>query len=377
MSMLRKITNKEFVDRAKEVHGGKYDYSKVEYKKMHDKVCIICPEHGEFWQTPHNHLKGQDCPKCANITRGDAFRDDRNEFIRMAKKVHGDKYDYSKVEYVNNRSKICIICPVHGEFWQRPYSHLQGFGCKKCNGNVYDTTTFVNRAKEVHGDKYDYSKVEYTHSKKKVCIICPKHGEFWQTPTVHLKGGNCPNCIKENKINDFLEQSKIIHNNKYDYSKVEYVDSTTKVCIICPKHGEFWQRPFSHINGNGCPMCKESLLEEEINSFFDKMSFIVERQKRFNWLGLQSLDFYLPEYNVAVECQGIQHFDIVKNWGGNKKLKRQKELDKNKKELCEEHGIKILYFTHEDYKLFLGELLIKSTNELLRKIKKYDKIKVL
>ena len=90
-----------------------------------------------------------------------------------------------------------------------------------------------------------------------------------------------------------------------------------------------------------------------------------------------SLDFYLPEYNVAVECQGIQHFDIVKNWGGNKKLKRQKELDKNKKELCEEHGIKILYFTHEDYKLFLGELLIKSTNELLRKIKKYDKIKVL
>ena len=141
---------------------------------------------------------------------------------------------------------------------------------------------FVDRAKEVHGDKYDYSKVEYTHSKKEVCIICPKHGEFWQTPTVHLKGGNCPNCIKENKINDFLEQSKIIHNNKYDYSKVEYVDSTTKVCIICPKHGEFWQRPFSHINGNGCPMCKESLLEEEINSFFDKMSFIVERQKRFN-----------------------------------------------------------------------------------------------
>ena len=295
----------------------------------------------------------------------------------MAKKVHGDKYDYSKVEYVNNRAKICIICPIHGEFWQRPYSHLQGFGCKKCNGNVYDTTTFVNRAKEVHGDKYDYSKVEYTHSKKEVCIICPKHGEFWQTPTVHLKGGNCPNCIKENKINDFLEQSKIIHNNKYDYSKVEYVDSTTKVCIICPKHGEFWQRPFSHINGNGCPMCKESLLEEEINSFFDKMSFIVERQKRFNWLGLQSLDFYLPEYNVAVECQGIQHFDIVKNWGGNKKLKHQKELDKNKKELCKEHNVKILYYTHEDYDSFLGEQLIKSTNELLEEIKKYDKIKVL
>lgn len=312
--MLRKITNEEFINRAKEVHGNTYDYSKVEYTKMHEKVCIICLKHGEFWQTPHNHLKGQKCPKCANVTRGDAFRDNKDEFIRKAKEVHGNKYDYSKVNYINNRTKVCIICPKHGEFWQVPYSHLKGFGCKLCNCEVYDTSSFIVKAKETYGNAFDYSKVKYEHSKEKVSIICPKHGEFYITP------------------NNFLR-------------------------------------------GHSCPICKQSKLEDEIRTFleFNKIKF--EGQRRFNWLGLKKLDFYLPELNISIECQGGQHFKSIEWFGGKEGFLEQQKSDKMKKILCEEHGIKILYFTHEDYKLFLGEQLIKSTNELLKKIKEYKKEK--
>lgn len=310
--MKKKITNQELIERFKKIHGNKYNYSRVDYISMHTKVCIICPIHGEFWQTPHNHLKGQNCPKCANIVRGNSFRDTQEEFIKRAKAVHGDKYDYSKVNYINNRTKVCIICPEHGEFWQIPYSHLQGFGCSLCNNIVCDTVSFVTKAREIYDNTYDYSKVNYVHSKEKVCIICPKHDEFYVTP------------------NNFLR-------------------------------------------GHSCPICKQSKLENEIRTFleFNKIKF--EAQRRFNWLGLKKLDFYLPELNISIECQGGQHFKSVGWFGGKEGFLEQKKSDKMKKILCEEHGIKILYFTHEDYKLFLGEQLIKSTNELLKKIKEYKK----
>ena len=309
---MKRLTNEKFVKKAKEVHGDKYDYSKVEYINRNTKVCIICPIHGEFWQTPDNHLKGQKCPLCANIIRGNTFRSHKDDFIKKAKEVHGDKYDYSKVNYINNRTKVCIICPKHGEFWQVPYSHLKGFGCKLCNGEVYDTNSFIAKAEEIYGGTYDYSKVEYKHSKEKVSIICPKHGEFYVTP------------------NNFLR-------------------------------------------GHSCPICKQSKLEDEIRTFleFNKIKF--EAQRRFNWLGLKKLDFYLPELNISIECQGGQHFKSVGWFGGKEGFLEQKKSDKMKKILCEEHGIKILYFTHENYQLFLGEQLIKSTNELLKKIKEYKK----
>ena len=311
---MKRLTNKEFIEKARKVHGDKYDYSKVEYINKNTKVCIICPIHGEFCQTPDNHFKGQNCPKCANVTRGDTFRDGKDEFIRRAREVHGDKYDYSKVDYINNRTKVCIICPIHGEFWQVPYSHLKGFGCKKCNEKVYDLSTFVNTAKEIHGDEYDYSKVIYKSRKEKVCIICPKHGEFWQ-------------------------------------------------------------RPNDHLNKKGCPICKQSKIENEMETFLMTNNFVFERQKRFNWLGLQSLDFYLSDYNIAIECQGGQHFKNVEWFGGKNAYKYRKQLDKNKKELCKEHNVKILYYTHEDYDSFLGEQLIKSTDKLLEEINRKKEYK--
>ena len=243
------MTKEEFIQKAKSVHGDKYDYSKVEYVSAHTKVCIICPKHGEFWQTPNSHLNGSGCPKCQGkkLTKDD--------FIQKAKAIHGDKYDYSKVEYINNNTPVCIICPEHGEFWQKPNLHLNGSGCPKCS--KMDTKTFITKAHEVHGNKYDYSKTEYKGCYEKVCIICPEHGEFWQKPNSHLSGNGCPKCanvyIPTNE--EFIQKARKIHGDKYDYSKVEYVNSYTDICIICPEHGEFWQKPSNHLTGYGCPQC--------------------------------------------------------------------------------------------------------------------------
>ena len=188
------------------------------------------------------------------------------EFIGRAKKIHGDRYDYSKSEYVSATKKLCIICPEHGEFWQTPQVHLRGSNCPKCalksisEKNTKSLNEFIDKARKVHNGKYDYSKVEYINNKTKVCIVCPEHGEFWQTPQVHLRGGNCPECEIERrklKIEEFVEKSNLVHNDKYDYSKVNYINSHTKVVVVCPKHGEFSVTPCNHLNGCGCPECKK------------------------------------------------------------------------------------------------------------------------
>lgn len=283
------------------------------------------------------------------------------DFIERAKKAHGDKYDYSKVEYINSQTKVCIICPVHGEFWQWPNDHIRGVGCRFCYGNEKMTTEeFIKRAKKVHGDKYDYSKVEYKgNNKSKVCIICPVHGEFWQRPNDHLSGYGCLYCgnniIKTTER--FIEESKKVHGNKYDYSKVEYNGARKKVCIICPEHGEFWQEPINHLHGASCPYCncgKKSKMETNIKNELEKNNINFEQQKTFDWLKYKKklyLDFYLLEYNIAIEVQGDQHFVPVKHFGGNEDFKLRKERDKVKKMLCEQHNIKLFYITKKNYSL--------------------------
>ena len=256
----RSSTTEYFIKKACEVHGDRYDYSKVDYTKAYNKVCIICPEHGEFWQTANVHLGGAKCPKCVG-----GVKFNTSDFINKAREVHGDRYDYSKVNYVNSVTKVCIICSEHGEFWQKPVGHLRGGNCPICSGSFKRTTEwFINKAREVHGDKYDYSKVEYIKAKEKVCIICPEHGEFWQEAFSHLSGAGCPKCVgRMMGTKEWIERAREIHGDKYDYSKVEYIDSTTKVCIICPEHGEFWQIPPSHLAGNGCKKCANEELSDK------------------------------------------------------------------------------------------------------------------
>ena len=258
---MAKLTTEEFIAKAKAVHGDKYDYSKVEYVDSTTKVCIGCKKHGDFWQKPNIHLQGKGCFKCGREKIATSSRKSLEQFLQDAKRIHGDRYNYSKVELVNYQTKVIIICPVHGEFTQSPTLHLQGSGCPKC-GNEREslrmtTEGFIQKAKQIHGDRYDYSKVEYVGNKAKVCIICRDHGEFWQEARMHLSGCGCPICAGRKKMRtyDFIKKARSVHGDRYDYSKAEYKGNTEKVCIICPEHGEFWQQASNHLKGAGCPKC--------------------------------------------------------------------------------------------------------------------------
>ena len=344
---MKKLTTEEWISKAKEVHGDKYDYSKSKYTNSRNKIKIICPIHGEFEQVAHDHLLGHGCYRCCKTTKFSL-----SDFIKQAIEIHGDKYDYSKVNYKSMREKVCIICHKHGEFWQLPSSHLNGCGCPKCSGIKLTTEEWISKAKEVHGDKYDYSKSKYTNSRDKVKIICPTHGEFEQTPSKHLQGQGCPKCAFENRVNkqflttsDFIKKAIEIHGDKYDYSKVNYKSMREKVCIICHKHGEFWQYPFDHINEHGCNKCGmiNSKSEEEIYNYLcekiGKDEIIMHDRTVLNG---KEIDIYLPKYKVGIEYNGLL-------WH-SEKYNKDKYYHLNKMKLCNDKGIKLIQVFEDEYK---------------------------
>lgn len=378
----KRLTTDAFISRAKEVHGNKYDYSQVEYVHSNQRVCIVCPVHGEFWQWPQTHLAGRGCDRCADTANGLKKRVPMETFLERANKVHGNKYDYSKVDYQGMDKKVLIICPEHGEFWQTPSHHLnRGDGCPVCRrvkaakSNTHSTEEFIKKAREAHGDKYDYSKTVYIKGSLPVTIICPKHGEFQQVARDHLKS-ECPVCGREKSdisrrrsLDEFIIKARKIHGNKYDYSKAEYITNRTPITIFCPKHGEFQQVPHEHLDGCGCPKCKDSSLERELIRLFDSKHLHYEYQKKFPWLGRQSLDFFVPDAGVAIECQGAQHYYVATGYmGGEKGFKVRQGLDKRKLALCKEHGVKLLYYDKSKYKEFLGEPIIKKKEQLLEMV---------
>lgn len=381
--MPKKISQEDFLKKLFEKYGNKYDFSKVNYLGNKTKVCIICPEHGEFWKRPDG-LFGENncgCQKCAIIKNAKKRTLSTEEFIKKAKKIHGSKYDYSKVNYENTKTSVCIICPEHGKFWQSPNTHLSGCGCPECfknrqkhfmkkryEPNNETTINFIEKAASVHKNKYDYSKTNYINSSKKVCIICPKHGEFWQTPNNHLSGHGCKKCSSEItaikntiKQSDFIEKAINVHGNRYDYSNVKYEKAKKKVAINCRLHGTFLQTPDSHLRGNGCPVCNRSHLENEVEKYLIEHKIKYETQKTFKWLKNKKempLDFYLTGKNIAIECQGEQHFKRYRWEKNDDRLLERKDLDLLKKELCEKNKIKIIYVNfNEDVASSLNEKL--------------------
>lgn len=231
------------------------------------------------------------------------------------------------------------------------------------------TNDFIIDARKIHGDKYDYSKVEYKNAYTPVCIICPKHGEFWQTPHTHLGKHGCKFCKIDNNVknitqtaaNKFVEQANIVHHGKYLYDKVEYINAHTKIKIICPKHGEFLQTPNKHLNGQGCPICGESSLEKHIRYFLEDNQIEFESQKRFENFKYYPFDFFIPSKNMVVECQGIQHFIDAANFFNNK-LEEQLIRDKKKYDFCRKHNIKIVYYTDKNFMKYRNILPIYDEN---------------
>ena len=201
--MPRKLTTEQFIEKARSVHGDKYTYDKAVYKQSNLPITITCQIHGDFEQCPKVHIyQKSGCQKCAETHRGEFHKDSLTDFINKASRVHKDKYNYEKVNYVNSTTKIVIICPEHGEFTQIPSEHISGKGCKKCgvhkrsNEQKYSNKEYIDLASKKHKNMYDYSKVNYTGAFKKVVIKCKIHGEFVQTAKSHLKGSGCPSCAE-------------------------------------------------------------------------------------------------------------------------------------------------------------------------------------
>jgi len=249
-----RLTTEQFIRKAKEVHGDKYDYKDLAYESRSKKVKIACPDHGVFFQKPGAHLYGQGCAHCAG--RGVISTAD---FIRHAKEVHGEKYGYEKSEYVNGSTPTCITCEMHGDFYSSPSNHIHGkTGCPDCSGKKKHTKAkWVSLARAIHGDKYDYSEVEYVNAKTKVKIKCPEHGYFLQTPNNHLVPQGCQLCAGNFCLTriQWIEKAKARHGERYDYSEVKYRRNKGKVKIICKDHGLFEQEAGAHSRGYGCPKC--------------------------------------------------------------------------------------------------------------------------
>lgn len=370
--MVKKLTKIEVINRANEIHGYKYIYDKMDYVNNKTKVCIVCPDHGEFWQTPHDHLSGRGCPRCAYYYKGQKRANTKELFLEKATEIHGNKYDYSKVVYVNNHTKVCIICPDHGEFWQSPANHLQGQGCPICGREERKkkrsktTLQFIKDAQQIHKNKFSYEKVEYINNLTKVCITCLEHGDFWQRPADHLNGCKCPECAKKEggekgrlTLEQFKEKATEIHKGKYNYDNVEYVNYDTKIKIICPSHGEFWQSPNAHLQGCGCPKCAYVLskAEDDINNFINNECSIKTITKDRSLLGKKlECDILVPSHELGIEFDGLR-------WH-SEQFNKNKNYHLHKTELAESKGYHLIHIFEDEW-LEYKKLVLNKIKHIL------------
>lgn len=389
----KKEFNKEiFIRDAKKIFPG-YNYSKIEsVDKKTQSVTIICPIHGEFKRNYNALVKEHNgCSKCRPRIKWNT-----EKIKEKVNEIHNGKYDVSKVEYTGYKHKFTLICPEHGEF-PLDIEHLQRRqGCPKCRyiksrqNNTRTIDFVINEARKVHGDKYDYSLItEYKNDRIKYQIICHEkdekgneHGIFRQTMNNHIKGKQgCPICGKISSaehrkltFEEIVERSKEAHPlENYIYHKESYNGVENKMVITCPIHGDFPQKVSNHIVlKQGCPECKKTALEKEVEIFLTNNNINYIYEYRTQWLGIQSLDYYLPDYNIAIECQGIQHFKPTNFDGKNdsvilqKNLEKVKKLDETKRKKCQKNHVKLLYYANYIYD-FPYEV-ITNKEELLSKI---------
>ena len=324
--MTKKKTTEIIIKEFKEKHGDKYDYSKVKYIDSKTHVNIICKKHGEFKQFPKVHMRADiGCQKCAQIVKTETQKlKTFNNLLQLAKKIHGDKYDYSQVVYGDSKTKIKIYCKKCEKYFYMTYSNhthkTRPQNCNLCNGNNSKKLTlkeFITRAIKVHGDKYDYSKIEkIINSEKKIKIYCKECQEyFFQKPCSHLKGAGCNIANKGVKKTqkEFIIQAIKVHEDKYDYSKVDYINCHIPVIIICTKHNkQFRQAPSSHLkNHNGCSKCSNNGFSNKQIQWLDFISILHNitiqhaiNNKEYKIKDIGKVDGYCKENNTIYEFHG-------------------------------------------------------------------------
>ena len=372
-----RITNEEFIRRAREIHWDKYEYDKVEYKNMKTKVLIYCKTCQKYFeQTPEHHLLQKNgCPYCQNknVTT--------EEFIRKARLVHGDAYDYSPTVYVLSNLPVKIRCKSCGKiFEQNPNEHLGGHGCWECGIKRQfeklrsNTDEFIKKARAVHGDRYGYDKVDYVDNHTPVLIYCDKHGYFKQTPQSHLAGKGCKKCATESNVEcqrlpqeEIIRRFREVHGDRYGYDKVDYQGYDVPVVIHCDKHGDFLQSPNNHLHGKGCPMCKNSMGEERVFVFLKKhdIEFIPQYRVPNEYLFCINktlhLDFYLPQFNIVIEFNGKQHYEedtFFHRHENGRGFEHQQMRDNAVRAYCEEHKLRLIEIPYTE---------INNIEEILKK----------
>jgi ssDNA-binding Zn-finger/Zn-ribbon topoisomerase 1 len=371
-----------------------FDFSLVpETFAYGDELFIICHkkdslgrEHGTFKTTYGKFIKrGDGCPKCNGKYM------DKELFVAESRLIHGDLHSYDEFEFVDKSTKGKIYCNKHHIFFeQSPRKHLMGHGCPICryeksaHSKTHTQEWFRNKVKEVWGDRYDISNSVYINGGTNVKVVCHKkdrngveHGEFEITPENFLhktKPQGCPKCGREKVVEalrdtkeDFVYKANIVHKGRYRYHKVDYVNSQTPVWITCLKHGDFLQAPNNHLQGQGCPYCKQSVMEAAMRKFLFDNDIKFTQEKTFDWLVYKrnmKLDFYLDDYGVAIECQGRQHFEET----GIGSLEENQKRDKLKLKLCIEHKIPIFYFSNIN-DVYFPYKVYKNKKEMLNSIK--------
>jgi len=396
---MRKLTKDEFIEMCINKHGNKYDYSLVEYINISNKVKIICPEHGEFMQNAKNHRDGQGCPKCYSLDKDmnkeyfikkygkdiydyslikepiliksyiriinkengliydqlvDHHKRNRKptkieskSLVKKLREVHNNVFDYEiekETYYATDKIKL-INKLTKDETYYRVDRHLSGMKPNKVTLNY-----FLIKSKESHGDLYDYSMIkEIKRNNDRVSIICSDHGVFKQRVSNHMNlNDGCPKCAGVGKWNTELlvSEFKKVHSDRFDYSNVKFDGVGNKVEIICKEHGPFKQNIHKHLIGQGCSFCESiSKGEEYVKMWLDEMSIDYDRQKRFKGCRYKNplfFDFYLPELNICIEFDGIQHFKPVEWFGGVDGLNETKKRDKVKNQWCLNEGIELI-----------------------------------
>lgn len=375
----------EFIELAREKHGDKFQYNKETYSGLSYPMEIICPIHGLLKIKPSSHLKKYGCKSCSGENNVKIMNKDKRltqeTFINRCKLAHNCFYTYEKTVFTTTINKVVITCPIHGDFIQISSHHLNGVGCPQCAyKNVSDQRRksqedFIKECLLTHGNKYDYSKVVYKGIDENVIIICPLHGEYQQTPYNHLKSHGCPTCgfivaknAQRSNVEEFIKNARLVHGKKYDYSKVVYINCDTKVEIICNKHKKsFFQSPYSHLKGNGCPRCynRISAIEE---MWLDHLQIPNDKEHRQVRIPLCTgkyiiADGYIPETNTVYQFNGDyfhgnpkyykpERFNVVcnKTYGELYKITLEKE------DIIRKSGYNLIVMWERDYRLQLKSI---------------------
>lgn len=368
MSRNDKLTREEFIKRSHAMHGDKFDYSLVVYKNTKSKVVLKCKDCGTvFEQIVSNHLRGFGCPQCKRLQP--------DEFIKKAIEVHGDKFDYTPTVYTTRRNNVLIRCKECGEvFSVRAGHHLDGQGCPICWRDRLTTEKFIARAKEKFGDKYDYSPTIYVNARTKIKFICPVHGIVEQNPLQHLRGIGCPLCDDDSQkmtTEDFIRKAREVHRDLYDYSLVEYTTRDRKVKIICKKHGVFEQQAGNHLSGYHCPYCATSRGEIKVKYWLQdngvgfKWQHTLRRKNKEKGLTKIIIDFYIKDAKTVIEYNGQQHYEPVDIYGGKEQFAKQLERDKEVERICKQRKLNLLIIPYTDYDR-IGEILKKELLPLIK-----------